>query len=760
MFKGELKLIMTDVKRFTSTNSMKTLVVQCIVTLTLALSISLFMYDTWIKNLNTYHTVLELICVFIALSIFFLIWYTYRQEFKSNHVLGFGFLSVAIYDSLHIFYHLKLNLTQSSYFDMSTRYWILGRLTEAIVLLLSVHALKIKLNKLTALILTLAVTFGASYFVLNHHDSLPILLTKQGVTPIKVFLEYIIISIYLLSLYKLKDKINDKGIITYKFIFMSLLMSVSSELCFTLYSSVSSFSWTAGHILKIASYYLLFKGTFASTVIYPYEKLEVQHEELENANKELGDVSQTLNDVIDALPIAVLKYDFDGKLRYVNKKFEELLSYDRSALYGLKRSEILGMISEYEGEIDDEVFESETSKLIKSYRTLNGDNIKLSLNSHRISNGVLVLINDVKIEQELKNLHIQTETILNTVSNCVLMADSNKRIILCNKALEDTYEMNREDIIGKSIDELNNLIDFSSKELSDLVLKGDFEKQYYEVSLTTIKGNKKQLMLYLAPIKNVDGEIIGSISVSTDITELKKEQEKMIQQEKLALLGQMGAGIVHETRNYLTTIKGRCQLIGLVSQDEKAKEHAQKINKEIDEINKIISEFLFLSKPKETELEEVSMLDIFESIKSIVEATSLVKGVDVDFKLSREERYLLCDEGQLKQVILNICKNAVEAMADTISATLKVETGYDEVTNEMFIRIKDNGKGISDDDLKKIGTPFFTTKKSGTGLGLNVCYNIIKEHKGRIDIESKIGEGTTFTVTLPCIDDEELDEVV
>ena len=94
-------------------------------------------------------------------------------------------------------------------------------------------------------------------------------------------------------------------------------------------------------------------------------------------------------------------------------------------------------------------------------------------------------------------------------------------------------------------------------------------------------------------------------------------------------------------------------------------------------------------------------------------------------------------------------------MADQKSARLKVSTGYNKQANEMFIKISDNGKGISKEDLDKIGTPFFTTKQKGTGLGLNICYGIIKEHKGRIEVESEIGKGTTFTILLPCISDED-----
>ncbi|MTK11495.1 MAG: GHKL domain-containing protein, partial [Clostridiaceae bacterium] len=283
----------------------------------------------------------------------------------------------------------------------------------------------------------------------------------------------------------------------------------------------------------------------------------------------------------------------------------------------------------------------------------------------------------------------------------------------------------------------------------------------YEIEITTINNVKKRLLYNSSKIYNIDGELIGLIIVASDITELKQQQEKMMQQEKLALLGQMGAGIVHETRNYLTTIKGSCQLIDTLTEEDKIKKYTKKMNKGIDEVNRILGEFLSLSKPRETELEEVSMYDIVYSIKSLIITSSLIRGINIDFKLSKEERYLLCDEAQVKQVVLNICKNAVEAMAEVKNAELKIEAGYNEKVNEMFIKITDNGYGMSKETLEKIGTPFYTTKSNGTGLGLNFCYKVIKEHGGRIEVKSELEKGTKFTVVLPCIeDDEECDKVI
>lgn len=752
--------MLTSTIRFNLKNSVKFLLVKYLAILILSFFTAIFMHDIWIKYLNMYHTILELTCVFIALSIFMSVWFIYNRNSVSCNILGLGYLAVAIFDILHTFYHLKLNLVPNSYFDLSTRFWILGRLTEAIVLLLSVQLVRIKFSKWTNLFITLGIVLGIFYFVVIYHDYLPILLTSTGVTPIKVMLEYGIICLYLISLYKIKNKISCEEVITYRYIFISLLMSISSEFCFTLYTSVNSISWTIGHILKITSYYFLFKGIFISSIVYPYEQLEVEHKNLEETAKELKYTSETLNDLLDALPIAVKEQDASGKVRYVNKKFEELLACDRNDLYGLSEEEVqkkFPRIEEDEKQLPYRFFqhEKEAKNVIRIYRNLKGENIKLSVSSKKIRNGLLKFFSETKKEQELKNLHIQTETILEAVNNSILMVDKDRKVVLCNKALEEVFETDRDAILGIDIDKLNELIKFQSKELSDLALKGDMKRELYEVSLTSFKGSRKDILLHSTFIRNVDGDVIGNIIIGTDITEFKKEQQKLIQQEKLALLGQMGAGIVHETRNFLTTIKGRSQLISALAEKEDVKKHALKINEEVDEVNKIISEFLFLSKPRKTELIEVSMIDIFKSIESMVKSSSLVKGIDVDFQLSKEERYVMCDEAELKQVILNICKNAVDAMIYKTNAKLEIKTGFDEETNEMFIKITDNGEGISEENLKKIGTSFFTTKESGTGLGLNICYKIIKAHKGKIELQSKLGEGTTFSIMLPCIDDEE-----
>jgi len=575
-------------------------------------------------------------------------------------------------------------------------------------------------------------------------------------TYFEVSIKIVVIFLSIFALIRLKSMLEIKCELDYQFIFLSLLAIITVEFfCLTL-GNLSGYFLIFTHTIKAISYYFMYKGVFASAVIYPYDNLEHKHKELEDAyesltkaNKEITGLSQTLSDVLDALPLGVFMYDENFKINYLNKKFEEIFICDKTKVLGISTREFLDMFPRLEFRdmlLSDKILagDSSTLDIICTYKVGNGEYKKLSIKSTKINNGVISLIRDAKEEQEIKNLHLQTETILNAVNNAIIMIDKEKKVVLCNKAAEKIFEIDKSELLGMDIDELNDLLMFERRDNPSLILSGEKACDICEATLKTAKGNTVDLIIYSAPIRNIDGEIIGGISVDTDVTEMKKQQ--------------MGAGIVHETRNFLTTIKGRCQLIDVNTEDRKIKEYASKINKDVDEVNRIIGEFLFLSKPRKVLLEEISMVDLFEAIVNTIENTSITKGIDLSLVISKEERYLLCDEVQIKQVVLNICKNAVEAMDGTQYRKLKIITGYIEESNEMYIKITDNGKGMSKEQLEKLGTMFYTTKETGTGLGLNVCYQIIKSHKGQLLVESVLEEGTSFTIILPCLNDEDLDE--
>lgn len=714
---------------------------------------SIFLWSVlWNENKELIHTILETTRVCIGIATFFIIWNKRESDNNINNInniLGFGFLIVSIFDFMHTYYYKDFVVHNNSKDELSIRFWILARIIEVVVLLIFSFFPYIKnINRNLMMLGTVIITSSFFYILYLQPNLFPVLCNDYGITKIKVILEYLVITIAVLSLFafKLNSNLHNKRLIKFEYLYTSILLIIPSELCFIFFKNSDSFSVVFGHVLKIASYFYLYKAVFQSLINYPYDKL--------------GETNKRLSDILNAIPISIHTYNSNNEIDFVNKKFEELFKCPKENILGLKDSQVLNSLHKIGNESEDiltikaEKNEDNTSDIIRYYLKPDGKEMNVLINVNKINGGILVLASDVKQEQEIKNLNLQAQTILNSVTAPTMLIDDEFKIVACNKLYANLIEMEYDDIISMYIYKLYDILNLNSSGRGNEFKNGDFKNEVIEWSIKTPKGKKKQLQITTSVITNIYNENIGVVFAARDISKMKEEQLKLINQEKLALLGQMGATIVHETRNFLTTIKGNSQLIELYVDNEKIRKYARKINSDTNEVNRIISDFLSLSKPRETELEEVAFNDLVSSMKNTIETSSLMKQVELILDLDYDERYIYCDETQIRQVILNICKNAIEAMESILSPVLHISTGLDEYRKEVFIKISDNGEGMDNQTIKKIGTPFFTTKKTGTGLGLNACYEIIKEHKGRIDIQSELGKGTTFKIIIPYIDDD------
>lgn len=218
--------------------------------------------------------------------------------------------------------------------------------------------------------------------------------------------------------------------------------------------------------------------------------------------------------------------------------------------------------------------------------------------------------------------------------------------------------------------------------------------------------------------------------------------EDLRQKEKLAVIGQMATAIAHEIRNPLSSLKGFTQL-----QQEKDKGDEQYypiMLNEIDRINAIVTDLLILGKPNTALKSPSNLLDIIQYVITIIEPHAQRKDIYIKLDVS-DSSVLLCDQNQLKQVFINLIKNAMEAMQEGGTITICSENKGDFAE----VAVKDEGCGIDQEKLAKLGEPFYTTKQNGTGLGLMVTKKIIEEHGGGFIIKSKLGVGTTVTITLP-----------
>jgi len=251
--------------------------------------------------------------------------------------------------------------------------------------------------------------------------------------------------------------------------------------------------------------------------------------------------------------------------------------------------------------------------------------------------------------------------------------------------------------------------------------------------------------IYLSPLRDNLGKTIGTILVFEDVTEKIYIQNQLITSEKLASLGLLSAGIAHEVNTPLTGISSYCQFILENPHDPANSELVLKIQEQVKRANKIIRSLLDFSRQKGEQPLELDLNKVIDTSISLVEHQFKKKNPqlrkDYDFK-SRITGF----STRLQQLFINLLINANDALENEngLLTITGAETGED-----LLVSISDNGRGISEKDLEKIFDPFFTTKDQGTGLGLSICYNIVEEHYGTIKVQSKLTEGTVFTITFP-----------
>ncbi|MDP4159322.1 MAG: PAS domain S-box protein [Bacillota bacterium] len=225
-----------------------------------------------------------------------------------------------------------------------------------------------------------------------------------------------------------------------------------------------------------------------------------------------------------------------------------------------------------------------------------------------------------------------------------------------------------------------------------------------------------------------------------DISERRMFEREMARLDRLNLVGQMAAGIGHEIRNPMTTVRGFLQLLGDKGEFAQSKSYFELMIEELDRANSIITEFLSLAKNKVVDLKPWSLNTLIENIYPLIQADAMVTDKEVILDL-QEIDVLLLDEKEIRQLILNLVRNGLEAMSE--GGKLTIGTLMDG--EETVLTVRDEGDGMRPEDLEKIGTPFFTTKENGTGLGLATCYSISARHNAEIKIDTG-PSGTTFFV--------------
>lgn len=352
------------------------------------------------------------------------------------------------------------------------------------------------------------------------------------------------------------------------------------------------------------------------------------------------------------------------------------------------------------------------------------------------------------------------EGLLKNMEGGVFTIDTDMRIMSFNKGAEWITGYCLDEVLGKPCYEI-----FKSPVCEDLcpfdkVIKKGTPVNMRDVPIIGKDGIKITTSRSWFRLDDVHKKTRGLVVIFRDITELKNLRQQILQSEKLAIMGQLAAGVAHEINNPINGIITYIHLMlkKLDQNDvdpETWKKNLKLVERETVRIGRLVKNLLNFSRKTEPDLQAVSLSKLIEETLPLLEDQFLIKDITVRQNYEDGIPEILADFNQLQQVVINLILNAVQAVAKkgTIEIMLAAEGTKG---SECFVnlRISDNGVGIPSEDLNKIFDPFYTTKTSdtgGVGLGLSIAQQIIKAHHGRITLNSEIGKGTEVSVRLPTL---------
>jgi PAS domain S-box-containing protein len=362
-------------------------------------------------------------------------------------------------------------------------------------------------------------------------------------------------------------------------------------------------------------------------------------------------------------------------------------------------------------------------------------------------NKITIDIDNKNIENLQKKLAWYESFFANATDALFIIQPDTWNVLDANEYAAYLFSMELDELIGSSIPQFRRIFKLLQKESSPKVLS--------ELSLVTPNG--KEIMVEVsARFVKIDGELLIQ-AIARDVSEQHALTDKLVQADKLVLLGQLSAGIAHDIRNPLAAVNLNLQLLKRnIAKDSPEHNFIDVALQGVERIHRIVEVSLNFSKPTIIEVKKVNMNSLIPTILDLTASSIKRKNITVELELDENLSDISADAKQLQQVFINLITNAADAIKDTGKLTIKT---YNEEPHRKGERgfvvttISDDGCGIPEEDLSKIFNPFFTRKADGTGLGLPITHRILHQHGGIIDVESTVNSGTTFYIKLPILID-------
>jgi signal transduction histidine kinase len=362
-----------------------------------------------------------------------------------------------------------------------------------------------------------------------------------------------------------------------------------------------------------------------------------------------------------------------------------------------------------------------------------------------------------RIEQKARRKLQETRAIYNVLINELIQEDvivmaSNYRILDINQTLANKLGMQRADAIGGYCYELlhHENAPCSGEEHPCPLMKTVETGKPYRVTHVHLDKDKRELFYSISCYPLIDkDEVVGAIEIARDITKDISIQKGMMQYDKMASIGRLAAGVAHEINNPLTTILTSAMLIQEDTEPEDPNyQELQIIADEALRCRKIVSSLLDFARQSEPVKAKHNPNKVVTESVVLTRKQAAFNDVAVEESLAKDLPLINMDKDQVEQALINLILNAIEATDPGGKVT--VSTSFVPEADSVELTVSDSGKGIPEEDMGKIFDPFFTTRESGTGLGLAIAHGIIEQHGGTIEVDSKVGQGTRFSIKMPC----------
>lgn len=376
----------------------------------------------------------------------------------------------------------------------------------------------------------------------------------------------------------------------------------------------------------------------------------------------------------------------------------------------------------------------------------------------KVENVVLLMedvTEQVRLNGEVRRIEGHLASVVESAMDIVLSTDSEGRILTWNTAAERLSGYSRTQVKGTVFldwmwpDHRDDFLRVFDK------LRTIDETQTGEWDLITSVGTRLPISWVLSPMKDENARSIGVVGVGRDLSERRKLEAQLLQTQKLAALGVMADGIAHEIRNPLAICSSAAQI--LLEDDvtpELSKVCVKKILAGIQRASITIENLLRFARPSPTtDMQPVDLVAAIGASLDLVQHRAKIHKTTIHAPLPQDPLLIRGNSGQIQQVFLNLFLNAIASMPDGGDLHVEVE----RVADEAIIRVEDTGRGMSEEVLNNIFDPFFTLSPvgKGVGLGLSICYSIVEQHFGRIEVESEIGKGTIFKLRFPALSADE-----